>query len=388
MNKVATRPHPKDLRNAAAPIDIAFSLPPAVYTSQQWYDREVEQLFMHGWLVAAREEELPNPGDYLRVDFFGEPLVVIRGRDATIRTLSATCRHRGSELLKGRGRCKAIVCPYHSWTYSLAGDLIGTPGMGEARDFHKEDYSLPKVRTETWGGFVFVNFDPNAESLLASLNNLPDRFAAYKLDEMVVTRKWELDVAANWKVWVENSREGYHLGTVHRPSLEKYSPGYKLIPYTNAGVPGVYCMTTCNNEMGMMIPDNPLIPFIDGLTSADLDANHYVVMYPHFIFNLAPDRMALHQLFPLGPNRTKVVYWLCFPRSTTESARFAEVSAEIYEPFDSFIPEDHQICEAVQRGLQSRFAAPGRLSPGEEVTVHSFAEYLVGKMGNIPIEGA
>lgn len=387
MNRVAIPLQADELMKATAPIELAHSLPPVVYTSQHWYDREVDELFMHGWLVATREEEIAKPGDYLRVDLFGEPLIVIRGRDGVVRTLAATCRHRGAELLKGKGSCRAIVCPYHSWTYSLSGDLIGTPGMGEARNFRREEYSLPSVRTETWGGFVFVNFDNDAEPLLTALSDIPERFSSYKLDEMVVTRKWELDVAANWKVWVENSREGYHLGTVHRPSLEKYSPGYKLIPYSNAGVPGVYCMTTCNNEMGMMIPENPLIPFIEGLSPEDLDANHYVVAYPHFIFNLAPDRMALHQLFPLGPNRTKVVYWLCFPRSTVERSRFSEVSAEIYEPFDSFIPEDHVICESVQRGLRSRFAAPGRLSPGEEVTVHSFAEYLVGKMGHIAAEG-
>src|SRR5579872_3241220 len=91
----------------------ASTLPPQVYTSPEWYEREVETIFKKSWLMAAREDEIPNPGDYVRVDFFNEPLIVVRGRDGAIRTLSAACRHRGSELVTGTGNCRSFVCPYH-----------------------------------------------------------------------------------------------------------------------------------------------------------------------------------------------------------------------------------------------------------------------------------
>src|SRR5438093_8520096 len=89
----------------------ASTLPPHVYTSPEWYDREVDRIFKKDWLVAVREDEIPNPGDYVRVDFFNEPLIVVRGRDGVIRTLSASCRHRGTEVVSGSGNRAAVVWP-------------------------------------------------------------------------------------------------------------------------------------------------------------------------------------------------------------------------------------------------------------------------------------
>src|SRR5690606_33756626 len=119
------------------PIAEASTLPPRAYTSQEWYEREVASIFKKGWLVALREEEVPNAGDFVRVDFFDEPLVVVRGSDGIIRTLSASCRHRGAELVSGRGNCRALVCPYHAWTYSLSGELLAAPLMNGVKNFDK-----------------------------------------------------------------------------------------------------------------------------------------------------------------------------------------------------------------------------------------------------------
>ena len=110
-----------------APIEEAEPLPPDVYFSQEWYDREVETIFRKCWLLATREEEIPNPGDYVRLDIVGEPLVIVRDEEGKVRALSASCRHRGSELMSGQGNCKKIVCPYHAWTYSLEGELLAAP---------------------------------------------------------------------------------------------------------------------------------------------------------------------------------------------------------------------------------------------------------------------
>ena len=110
-----------------APIEDATPLPPDVYFSQEWYDREIETIFRKRWLVATREEEIPNPGDYVRLDIVGEPLLIVRDDEGQVRALSASCRHRGSELMTGHGNCRKIVCPYHAWTYSLEGKLLAAP---------------------------------------------------------------------------------------------------------------------------------------------------------------------------------------------------------------------------------------------------------------------
>jgi len=124
---------PERYAKTRLPIEQAHPLPPEVYTSQEWYDREIETIFLKRWLQVTREEEIPNPGDYVRIDIIGEPLIVLRDRSGDIRALSASCRHRGSELVEGKGNCKTLVCPYHAWTYSLSGELMGAPGMEDAQ---------------------------------------------------------------------------------------------------------------------------------------------------------------------------------------------------------------------------------------------------------------
>ncbi|MDG1739383.1 MAG: aromatic ring-hydroxylating dioxygenase subunit alpha [Paracoccaceae bacterium] len=360
------------------PIDEATTLPPEVYKSQEWYDREVETIFLKSWLLATREEEIPNPGDYVRIDIVEEPLIILRDYDGIVRALSASCRHRGSELVAGKGNCKLLKCPYHAWSYKLNGELVAAPSMEDAKGFDKADYTLPSVRAEIWAGFVFINFNENAEPLLESLGNLPKRFASYNMQDMKVTRKWENRFNANWKIWVENSREGYHVRTVHRESLDTYYPGAKNSKFLSEGVPGVYEINSSDNENGLYVPRNKTLPFIEGLSQEDQDTTHFMVYYPHLLMNLPPDRITFHQYFPEGPNWTRIVTWCCFPQATIDLENFEEEAEDkYYPPMELFIAEDKGICELVHRGIGGRLTQRGRFCPTEEKTVHEFAAYVV-----------
>lgn len=369
---------PQQYANTRLPIEKAQPLPPPVYISPEWYEREMETIFLKRWLLVTREEEIPKPGDYVRVDIVGEPLIVLRDKEGMIRTLSASCRHRASELTTGRGNCKVLVCPYHSWSYSLAGELIAAPGMEKAVNFNKCDHNLPSFRTETWAGFVFINFNNDATPLLDSLADLPERFKNYKMEEMRVTRKWENRFNANWKIWVENSREGYHVPTVHRESLDTYYPGAKSSVFEPEGIPGVYAINSSDNENGLYIPRNKTLPFIEGLDSNDEERTHFMVFYPHLLMNLPPDRITFHQYFPEGPEWTRIVTWCCFPEDTIALEYFEEEAEEkYYPPMELFIKEDKEICEVVHRGIVGRSARPGRFSPTQEQTVYEFSNYVL-----------
>ncbi len=369
---------PEKYLTTRLPIEEAHPLPPSVYTSREWYEREMETIFHKRWLLVTRVEEIPHRGDYVRVDIAGEPLIVLRDREGVIRTVSASCRHRASELATGSGNCQVLVCPYHSWSYSLKGELIGAPGMEEALNFKKSDHNLPNFRTETWAGFVFVNFDDNAASLLDSLANLPERFKDYKMEDMRVTKKWENRFNANWKIWVENSREGYHVPTVHRESLDTYYPGAKSTVFQPEGVPGVYAINSSDNENGLYVPRNKTLPFIEGLSEQDRERTHFMVFYPHLLMNLPPDRITFHQYFPEGPEWTRIVTWCCFPEKTIALENFEqEVEDKYYPPMALFIKEDKDICEVVQRGIVGRSARPGRYSPTQEQTVYEFSNYVL-----------
>ena len=369
---------PQKYAKTRLPIDEASPLPAEVYTSRQWYDKEMETIFLKEWLQVTRLEEIPNIGDFIRVDIAGEPLIVIRGADGEVRTLSAVCRHRGAELAAAGGNCKMLVCPYHAWSYSLDGRLINAPSMEQAKDFDKTEYNLPGFRTEIWAGFVFVNFDDDATPLRECLGDLPERFADYNMEDMVVTRKWENRFNANWKIWVENSREGYHVRTVHRESLDTYYPGAVNSKFDAEGKPGVYAINSSDNENGLYVPRNKTLPFIQGLSEYDQERTHFMVFYPHLLMNLPPDRITFHQYFPEGPEWTRIVTWCCFPRATVELEEFErEAEEKYYPPMALFIKEDKDICEVVHRGIVSRYARPARYSPREEQTVYEFSNYVL-----------
>ena len=369
---------PERYAKTRLPIDEAYPLPPEVYTSQAWYDREMDTIFRKRWLQVTREEEIPNNGDYTRIDIIGEPLIVLRDNKGVVRTMSAACRHRSSELLEGSGNCKRITCPYHAWTYSLTGELIAAPAMQDAKGFDKSEHSLPNVRTELWGGFVFINFDDDAESLIDSMKGLPERFKDYKLEEMVVVRKWENRFKANWKIWVENSREGYHVRTVHKPSFDTFYPDAKLSEFNAVGVEGVYTINSSDVETGLYVPRNPTLPFIESLSEEDKDKTHFMAYYPHLLMNMPPDRITFHQYFPEGPEWTRIITWCCFPKTTVELDHFEKDFEEKYVPaMLMFIGEDKGICEVVHRGIVGRLANPCRFSPQEEKTVHEFSNYVL-----------
>ena len=371
------------------PIEHASPLPPDVYFSQEWYDREIETIFRKEWLVATREEEIPNPGDYVRLDIIDEPLVIIRGMDGVVRALSASCRHRGSELMAGPGNCKKIVCPYHSWAYDLDGRLVATPGMQDAEDFDKADYPLGSIRAETWAGFVFINFDPDATPLIQSLGGLVDRMASHRMEDMVVTKKWENRFRSNWKIWVENSREGYHVRTVHRGSLDTFYPGAIRTEFKADGEPMVYAINSSDNENGLYVPRDHTLPFVDGLSESDNETTHFIIHYPHLLLNVPPDRITFHQYFPEGPEWVRITSWCCFPKSTVDLPNFEADAEERYYPsMDMFLAEDKGVCELVHRGITGRMAEMSRYSPSEERTVHEFSNYVLDRvLGPVP-EGA
>ncbi|MDG1412101.1 MAG: aromatic ring-hydroxylating dioxygenase subunit alpha [Acidimicrobiales bacterium] len=372
---------PERYAGTRLPIEEATPLPPEVYFSEEWYEREVETIFRKEWLVATREEEIPNPGDYVRLDIVGEPLVIIRGDDGVVRALSASCRHRGSELMAGSGNCRKIVCPYHSWTYALDGRLQATPSMQDAVGFNKNDYPLPSVRAEIWAGFVFINFDPDATPLLQSLGGLVDRLASYQMEDMVVTKKWENRFRSNWKIWVENSREGYHVRTVHRQSLDTYYPGAIRTAFQADGEPMVYAINSSDNENGLYVPRNHTLPFIDGLSATDNEATHFIIHYPHLLLNVPPDRITFHQYFPEGPDWVRITSWCCFPKATVALPEFeTEVNEKYYPSMDMFLAEDKGVCELVHRGISGRMTSPSRYSPTEERTVHEFSNYVLDRV--------
>src|ERR1041385_2851854 len=186
-------------------------LPAAWYHDPGHYQRELEVFWYGRWIAVARADEVPSPGDWRVVAIGSQKLVVVRGENGELRAFHNTCRHRGSVLCteeSGNFGRRRIVCPYHSWTYDLAGRLVATPRRMETPDFDMRDFPLYGVAIDTWGGFVFVNLARDPTPL--DVASLDQTFHRYRLSDLRIGKRLVADVRANWKLLAENFSECFH----------------------------------------------------------------------------------------------------------------------------------------------------------------------------------
>ncbi|MFD2844996.1 aromatic ring-hydroxylating oxygenase subunit alpha [Paracoccus cavernae] len=211
------------LAAAARPMVDARAMPPSVYTSTDFLDLELSEIFGKEWVCVGHASGLPNVGDYLTFDLAGQPIVVIRDREQGIRAFSNVCLHRMSTLVEGTGNKRVLVCPYHAWTYGLDGQLRGAPFMAETTGFCKENYKLPAIRCEEWKGWIYVTLDNDRPSLASGLGELDAMIAPYEVENYQEcfreTHVWD----TNWKVLAENFMESYHLPVCHADTVGGHS---------------------------------------------------------------------------------------------------------------------------------------------------------------------
>lgn len=276
------------------------------YTSPEFLQREKERIFRRTWIVVARESDLARPGDCLPIDELGESLLLVRGGDGVVRTFHNTCRHRGTRLMSRRCAARRrITCPYHGWVYGLDGRLLGVPKMRGFEAFDKETRGLFAVRTECWGGFVWVTFDAALPAVAEYLGPLATQLAPYRLEEMrpLFRRTWTLP--CNWKAVLDQATESYHLDSVHGRSIarviDSVSTFYGLDPHHLQTIP---------------IADYWWRPWLDRQSvPADLECTpdqgrlfHKYVIFPNTLINVMPYHLTVFRVFPLTPDRCRFHY--------------------------------------------------------------------------------
>ena len=370
------------------------SLPGSYYLSPQIFEQEKERIFFREWFRVGREEQVPNPGDYLVVDVAGESVLIVRGRTGTLRAFYNVCRHRGSRLVlddtpapqegaaPASGGCfhNAIVCPYHAWSYSFEGDLRGTPFLRESERFRKADFSLHPVGVDVWGGFLFVNLRPEeaeaeGRTLLRQLGTVPEEFKRYPLASLRVAKRLVYEVAANWKVVMENYNECYHCGGVH-PELCDLVPAFKQqggagldwangIPHREGAVTFTFSGTTSR------------APF-DGLDEFEVTRHKGQLIYPNTLISFSSDHIAAFTLLARDPGHTTVVCDFLFdPR---EMARADFDPSDAVDFWDLVNKQDWDICAAVQRGMSSRSFGSGYYAQMENSSL-DIRRYVGSRLG-------
>jgi choline monooxygenase len=330
-----------------ARLPFASTIPAEYYIAREVLTRENRSVFGRTWQLVGRGDQVREPGSFFTATVADEPLLIVRGADGVLRCLSNVCRHRAGPVAKGEGKRNVLPCGYHGWTYALDGSLLKTPEMDGIECFDRQSMSLPQFRVESWNDLIFVNLDAGAEPLAAFLGDLAKVTFAGKL---AARKDWSLD--CNWKVYVDNYLEGYHIPVVH-PGLfrEIDYPNYRTETRTNYSI----------QHAPLKRPDR--IRTAEGSNEAA-----YFWVYPNLMLNVYPDNFSTNVIVPAGHDRTLTIFEWYFrdpehaKREIDETVKFS----------DEIQIEDIEICEAVQRGLRSSTYSSGRYSPARENGVHHF----------------
>ncbi len=352
--------------------DLIPTLTGNYYRDPEVLEREFERIFFRSWVLAGREEQLPEVGDYFTFELGPESVLVVRGRDGALRAFYNVCRHRGARLCAAReGRFEgAIRCRYHAWSYALDGALRAVPQPPDADKFPKDSLALYPVAVETWEGFVFLRLDPDGEALLDQLGALPERARPFPLASLRVGARAERTVAANWKILVENYMECYHCPGVH-PELTDLVPLYRTGTVDASGSePPEYREGACTSTLD----GTTQRPIFAGLRDRPRQQYHAELVLPNLLLYLFPDYVCARSLWPVSPTRTRIVSeWLFEPDTQARS----DFDASDAVDFMNLLGEqDWQVCEAVQQGVVSRAHRHGVMLPQESEVADVTRWYL------------
>ncbi len=346
-----------------------YTLPATWYTRDDVYALEQERIFRRCWQYVGYAEQLATPGDFITGQLGPVPIVVVRDTAGALRAFVNVCRHRGSTLvLDASGRRKTIQCHYHGWTWDLDGSLRAAPRCTEQPDFEKGDYPLVPLGVETWGPLVFVNPDPDAAPLAATLAELPAIVAATGLDMNALRhhQRSAYDIAANWKVVVENYNECYHCPVAHPSFADLFDMDtYKVVTEYDY----------FSLQRGI-VSDG----FREGKKTGYFDAREDVLeagirdglstyIWPASTIDITPGppNLVVGAVIPVDTHRTMQVYD-AFYAEGVDPAQVAGMRA-----FGEQVQnEDIVLCESVQRGLRSGFYHQGKLIASRENGIQHF----------------
>jgi len=353
-----------------ADLPRAATLPAAYYLDPAMYEREKTEIFGRTWQLVARIDDLARPGDFVPATILDEPIVITHGTDGLLRGFYNVCRHRAGQVALSKGNRKSLQCRYHGWTYGLDGALRACPEMEGTEDFRKEDFGLLPVRVERWGPFVFANLDAEASPLLEILGAIPAEVAraGYDVEHMRLIERRDYVIECNWKVYVDNYLEGYHLPIAH-PQL------FKELDYDSYQVETFRYYSKQHAPIRELRPGEELGRDRRYIRSPDgEDDALYYWLFPNTMFNIYQDNMSSNVILPLGPDRTLTIFEWFF--AEPGSGEGWESMQQTIAFSDQIQQEDIQICEQVQRGLRSRAYDTGRFSAKRENGVYHFQQLV------------
>jgi phenylpropionate dioxygenase-like ring-hydroxylating dioxygenase large terminal subunit len=362
---------------ASEPFERARNMPPGVYTSPAFLERELQDVFAREWVSVGRASALSKPGDYVTYELAGQPILVIRDTDGGLRALSNVCLHRMSTLLEGSGNRRAIACPYHGWTYGLDGTLRAAPAMERNAAFCKEHYRLPELRCEEWLGWIMVSLDKDIEPVATRLAEVRGLIDDYGMETYIETFRETHVWDTNWKVLAENFMESYHLPVCHAGTIGRLSKLEEMVCPPGLATFNYHTILKDDSlKIALAHPSNTRMKGDRRRTT------FLLAVYPSLLVTLTPGYFWYLSLHPRGVGQVHIVFGGGMSPDFVNSDEAQSHFAQLKTLLDKVNVEDRACTEKVYRGLCAGAATPGHLSHLERPN-YDFAQYLAEKTGGL-----
>lgn len=359
-----------------------YSLPPECFTTDGFYEFELNAVWRHEWFCVGRANDIPKAGDYYTINVGEDPLIVIRDRSGSINVLSNVCQHRGMLIVEGKGNTRRLRCPLHAWVYSTGGELTSAPGLTdkEGEEFNVKDVCLPKIRTEVWEGFIFITFDETLAPLSDRLANLGEQLANYNMSELRAPEPLEMEPFDwNWKIFND---ECYHCSFLHGGSWGEMFP----LPQCNVdetvkfndverGLVS-YNLISPHKDAAPTHTGSILQPVMPGLTDEERSQLTYVTIAPNILIVAMPDKVKYFLWLPKGAQESWYgVSWM-YPEETLKRDDFQENFQKEHDDLWPVMEEDLFAWRGMQEGFRSNFATRGRLT-SDELVIQRLQNWLI-----------
>jgi choline monooxygenase len=377
----ATLLEPAAIAALNRPVETALGFPRHAYTDPAFLELEREFVFDASWVFVAAAGAIPNPGDLMPMDLLGRPVVVVRQRDGGFKAFHNVCRHRGVILVgTAQSERPTMVCPYHAWSYGLDGKLLKTPHFGgdgnhDTGSIARDCLDLKAIRCETWHGLVFLNLSGDAVPLAEHMAPVARRYADFDFSEMRLGAVQEFELAANWKLPIENFIEGYHLPWTH-PFLNSVSSMANHYSVVDEPIAGQGSDLYERDKAG-----HDALPQFSGLSEHWRVRAEYPSLLPNMLLGVHVDHITVWGIFPLGPNRTLERVYFFYAGDAALGEEFAPVRKVVEDNLRSINLEDVGVVESMQRGRASPGYVDAHFSPYHERCIHSFEKRIANAIG-------
>ncbi|QLQ09618.1 MAG: aromatic ring-hydroxylating dioxygenase subunit alpha [Nocardioidaceae bacterium] len=364
---------PEQLQRSLLPFGQSRMLPVEAYLDEAVLDWEKSNVFSD-WVCVGRGEALGKPRTAAAFSWGETGALVTRTADGSLRAFENACRHRGHELLPcgGSSETRMVVCPYHAWTYEHSGDLRSAPRFPKDDSFDKSEFGLKKLAVREWHGWIFVAAEGRHGDFADHIGELEQIITNYDGADLVTCASHSYDIAANWKVIIENYQECYHCSSIH-PELCAVSPPQSGENIDRAGNWVGGWMDLRDGMATMSLDGHSDGTVISRLDEVESRTVMYVAVMPNLLISLHPDYVMTHLLTPITPDQTHVTCSWAFPAEVAEREGFDPSYAVDF--WDITNKQDWGACESVQRGMNTPGYEPGPLAPDED-GVYQFVTLL------------